>query len=242
MQIGDDVHMRTQGTTNLLIRNLLPQLAAPSGAGRVALARFLSGNHLFFLNLAMAAAKSVAMWAEQVEGSSIVTMMCRNGTSYGIRLAGSAEVFLADAPPVGDAMYYPDYGPETSAPDIGDSAILELIGLGGAAAAGSPAVAGFLRGGHGRGRRHDRGHGGDLRRREHPVQVADLGTTGERRSAWTCVAWSSSVYLPGSPPGSCMRAPASARSVPGWRPPRSSASKPRCLLWPRDNPVLRELT
>jgi len=44
-------------------------------------------------------------------------------------------------------MYYPDYGPETSAPDIGDSAILELVGLGGAAAAGSPAVAGFLPGG-----------------------------------------------------------------------------------------------
>ena len=43
-------------------------------------------------------------------------------------------------------MYYPDYGPETSAPDIGDSAILELVGLGGAAAAGSPAVAGFLGG------------------------------------------------------------------------------------------------
>ena len=147
VQVGDDVHMRTQGTTSLLIRNLLPQLAALPDDGRIALAQFLSGNHLFFLNLAMAAAKSVAMWAEQVPGSSIVTMMCRNGTSYGIRMAGSAEVFVSDAPPVADAMYYPDYGPETSAGDIGDSAILELVGLGGAAAAGSPAVAGFLGGG-----------------------------------------------------------------------------------------------
>lgn len=147
VQIGDDVHMRTQGTTSLLIRHLLPQLVALPDAGRVELARFLSGNHLFFLNLAMAAAKSVAMWAEQVEGSSIVTMMCRNGTTYGLRLAGSQTVFRASAPPVTDAMYYPDYGPETSAPDIGDSAILELVGLGGAAAAGSPAVAGFLGGG-----------------------------------------------------------------------------------------------
>ncbi len=147
VQIGDDVHMRTQGTTSLMIRNLLPHVAALPDEGRVPLARFLSGNHLFFLNLAMAGAKSAAMWAEQVEGSSIVTMMCRNGTSYGIRLAGSQRVFLADAPPVADAMYYPDYGPESSAPDIGDSAILELVGLGGAAAAGSPAVAGFLPGG-----------------------------------------------------------------------------------------------
>ncbi len=147
VQIGDDVHMRTQGTTSLMIRNLLPQIAALPDDGRVALAQFLSGNHLFFLNLAMAAAKSAAMWAEQVEGSSIVTMMCRNGTSYGIRLAGSDEVFVSEAPPVAAAMYYPDYGPETSARDIGDSAILELAGLGGAAAAGSPAVAGFLPGG-----------------------------------------------------------------------------------------------
>jgi hypothetical protein len=82
-----------------------------------------------------------------VEGSTIVTMMCRNGTTYGIRLAGLQEVFVSGAPPVEDAMYYPDYGPETSARDIGDSAILELVGLGGAAAAGSPAVAGFLPGG-----------------------------------------------------------------------------------------------
>jgi len=146
VQIGDDVHMRTQGTTSLLIRNLLPHLASLPDDGRIELARFLSFNHMFFLNLAMAAAKSVALWAEQVEGSSIVTMMCRNGTSYGVRLAGSDQVFLAAAPPVSQAMYYPDYGPETAAPDIGDSAILELVGLGGAAAAGSPAVAGFLGG------------------------------------------------------------------------------------------------
>jgi hypothetical protein len=147
VQIGDDVHMRTQGTTNLMIRNLLPQLMALPDAGRVPFAQYLSGNHLFFLNLAMAAAKSTALWAEQVDGSSIVTMMCRNGTTYGIRLAGSDEVFVSAAPAVETAMYYPDYGPETSAPDIGDSAILELVGLGGAAAAGSPAVAGFLPGG-----------------------------------------------------------------------------------------------
>jgi hypothetical protein len=147
VQIGDDVHMRTQGTTALFIRDLLPHLAALPDDGRIAFADYLRGNHLFFLNLGMAAAKAAALWAEQVGGTSIVTMMCRNGTTYGVRLASSDEVFIAAAPPVEDAMYYPDYGPDTSAPDIGDSAILELVGLGGAAAAGSPAVAGFLPGG-----------------------------------------------------------------------------------------------
>jgi hypothetical protein len=146
VQIGDDVHMRTQGTTNLLIRNLLPHLAALPESDRVRFAQYLSGNHLFFLNLAMAAARSLTKWAEQVSGSSVVTTMCRNGTTFGLRLAGNDTLYIADAPPVLDAMYYPDYGPETSAPDIGDSAVLELVGLGGAAAAGSPAVAGFLGG------------------------------------------------------------------------------------------------
>jgi hypothetical protein len=146
VQIGDDIHMRTQGTTSLLIRNLLPYLADLPRPGGVELARFLSGNHLFFLNLAMAAARSLTLSAEQVPGSSIVTTMCRNGTTFGIRLAGDDTLFISDAPPVADAMYYPDYGPDSSAPDIGDSAVLELIGLGGAAAAGSPAVAGFLGG------------------------------------------------------------------------------------------------
>jgi hypothetical protein len=146
VQMGDDLHMRTQATTNLLIRNLLPHLVEVGGPASVETAKFLSGNHLFFLTIAMAAAKSLTLWAEQVEHSSIVTTMSRNGTSYGIRLSGSDRWYVTEAPPIQDALYYPGYGPETSAPDIGDSAVLELVGLGGPAAAGSPAVAAFLGG------------------------------------------------------------------------------------------------
>ena len=73
--------------------------------------------------------------------------MSRNGATYGIRLPGaSGRWHITASPPIQDALYYPDQGPETSAPDIGDSAVLELIGLGGPAAANSPAVAGFLGG------------------------------------------------------------------------------------------------
>ncbi len=144
--MGDDVHMRVQATTNLLLRDLLPFLVRSDVAGAPDAATFLAGNHLMFLNVAMAAAKSLVMWAEQVEHASIVTTMARNGTTYGVRLPGHERWFLTDAPPIEDALYYPGQGPETSAPDIGDSAVLELIGLGGPAAANSPAVAGFLGG------------------------------------------------------------------------------------------------
>ena len=146
LQMGDDLHMRTQATTNLLIRSLLPHLMNVDSPRRAELGRFLSADHLFFLNLAMAGAKALTLWAEQVQGSSVVTTMARNGTTYGIRLAGHDEWFITDSPPVGQALFYPGFGPESGAPDIGDSAVLELIGLGGAAAAASPAVAAFVGG------------------------------------------------------------------------------------------------
>lgn len=144
--MGDDLHMRTQAATNLLARTWLPHVAALPDALRVPFAEFLGGNHLFLLTPAMAAAKALTLWAGRVEGSTIVTSMARNGTTFGIRVAGSDRWYVTDAPPVGEALYYSGYGPDDAAPDIGDSAVLELVGLGGPAAANSPAVAAFLGG------------------------------------------------------------------------------------------------
>ncbi len=145
--MGDDVHMRTQASTNLLIRAMLPAIARlDAGAATVAFADYLSGNHLFFLTIAMAGAKSLTLSAEQISGSSIVTTMARNGTTYGVRLGGHDPWYVTEAPPVADALFHAGYGPEDAALDIGDSAVLELVGLGGPAAAGSPAVAAFLGG------------------------------------------------------------------------------------------------
>ena len=144
--MGDDVHVRMQASTNLLIRDWLPHLAELAGPRSAAFARFLSGNYLFFLTLAMAAARSLTEWAAQVPDSSIVTTMARNGTTFGVQLPGSDRWFVTEAPEIGHALYYPGQGPQTSARDVGDSAVLELSGLGAAAAAGSPAVAQLLGG------------------------------------------------------------------------------------------------
>jgi hypothetical protein len=138
--MGDDVHVRTQAATNLLLRHLLPSLMGRDHPQAVEVATYLSANHLLFLTLAMASARTLTAWAGQVEGSSVVTTMARNGTQFGTKLPGSSQWFLAPAPMVGRALYHPGRGPADGAPDIGDSAVLELVGLGGAAAAGSPAV------------------------------------------------------------------------------------------------------
>ena len=145
--MGDDLHMRSQATSNLLVRSLLPYLVAIQDPGLGAVARHLSTNHHFFLNLAMASAKAATDWASAVPGSTLVTSMARNGTSFGIRVAGMGDRwFVAPAPPVDSALFQPGFGPELAGRDIGDSAVLELVGLGGSAAAASPAVAGFLGG------------------------------------------------------------------------------------------------
>lgn len=146
LQMGDDAHVRVQAATSLLSRHLLPSLAGLEDPRRSEVAAFLSRNHLFFLTLGMAGAKALLDWADGVAGSSIVTAMARNGTTFGVRLAGEPEWFVDDAPPVAEALYHDDYGPDDAAPDIGDSAVLELVGLGGAAAAASPAVAAFIGG------------------------------------------------------------------------------------------------
>ena len=132
--MGDDLHMRTQAATNLLVRTCCRTSRRCRGLPRQGSRDFLAGNHLFFLTLAMAAARRSPRGRSRCEGSSMVTTMARNGTTFGIRLAGSDRWFVTASPPVGEALYYSGYGPDDAAPDIGDSAVLELVGLGGPAA------------------------------------------------------------------------------------------------------------
>ncbi|MEP6816549.1 MAG: DUF1116 domain-containing protein [Marmoricola sp.] len=142
LAMGDDVHVRTQAATNLLLRSLLPSLVLGAHPRRGEVAEFLSGNHLLFLSLAMASARALTTWAAQVEGSSVVIGMSRNGTDFAAWLGDDGTATqLVPAPMVGRALYQPGRSEADAAPDIGDSAVLELVGLGGAAAAGSPAVA-----------------------------------------------------------------------------------------------------
>jgi hypothetical protein len=142
LQMGDELHMRSQATGNLLLRDLTAGFAALGGE-RVA--RFMAGNHHFFLNLTMAAAKCASLAASGVPGSSIVTVMSRNGTDAGVQLAGLPDQwFTAPAASVQDALLREGFAPDDAALDIGDSAVIECVGLGGMALAAAPAVAAFV--------------------------------------------------------------------------------------------------
>jgi hypothetical protein len=144
VNMGDELHMRSQATGNLLMRDLLPSFAALGGE---AAARFISGNHHFFLNLTMAACKCAWLSVGAVEGSSIVSAMARNGTDMALQLAGlPGRWFTARAAPVQDQLLREGNTADDAALDIGDSAVIECTGLGGMALAAAPAVAAFFGG------------------------------------------------------------------------------------------------
>ncbi|HEX3318309.1 MAG TPA: DUF1116 domain-containing protein [Solirubrobacteraceae bacterium] len=144
LHMGDDLHMRSQATGALLLRQVAPGLAR---LGAEDAARFVAGNHHFFLPLTMAAAKCASRAAAGVPGSSVVTLLSRNGTEMGLQVAGLPDRwFRAPAAPVQDALLRGGHTPEDAAPDIGDSAVIECIGLGGMALAAAPVVASFFGG------------------------------------------------------------------------------------------------
>jgi hypothetical protein len=145
LQMGDELHMRSQATGNLLLRRLAPGFAALGGEDA---ARFVAGNHHFFLPLTMAAAKCASLAAAGVEGSTIVGLIARNGTEVGVQLAGlPGRWFTAPAAPVQDALLREGFAEADAALDIGDSAVIECAGLGGMVVGASPAVAAFFGGG-----------------------------------------------------------------------------------------------
>jgi hypothetical protein len=148
LEMGDELHNRNRAATSLLIRRLLPPLLRLERAGEELsqVAAFLAGNDHFYLNLAMAMCKSIADAATGVDRSTVVTAMCRNGTTFGIRLSGTGDRWFTGPAGMVEGLYFPGYGPEDACPDLGDSAITETVGLGGFAMAAAPAIVSFVGG------------------------------------------------------------------------------------------------
>jgi hypothetical protein len=150
LQMGDECHNRHAASTNIFLKSITEHLFLASLPRDTALAayRYISGNSHFFLNMTMSACKLAMDAANDVPYSTMVTAMARNGTDFGIRVSAlGGKWFIAPAPHLKDALYNPGYGPDDGAPDIGDSAIIETMGLGGFVIAAAPAMAAIAGGG-----------------------------------------------------------------------------------------------
>jgi hypothetical protein len=147
LQMGDEGHNRNVAATALLTRSIAPTVATSvSPSVQTELFTFLRGNDHFFLNLSMAACKSGLDAASDIEGSTVVTAMSRNGVDFGIRLSGTGSAWFTAPVGVPDGLYFPGYGPDDANPDLGDSAITETFGIGGFAMAAAPAIVRFVGG------------------------------------------------------------------------------------------------
>lgn len=146
LAMGDEMHQRNVACTSLLLRSLAGALAraAPNPQSLATALEFIAGNDQFFLNVAMAMAKSMLDPAQGVAQSTIVTAMSRNGTDFGIRIGALGERWVTAPVEMPQGLYFPGFSAADANPDIGDSAILETVGLGAFAMAAAPAVAGFV--------------------------------------------------------------------------------------------------
>ena len=146
LTMGDELHQRNVGCSGLLLRQLAPALArtAVDTGQLAAVLAFIGANDQFFLNVAMAMGKALTDPARDIEASTIVTAMCRNGTDFGIRVAGTGDQWFTAPVEMPKGLYFPGYSEADANPDMGDSAIVETIGLGGFAMGAAPAVVGFI--------------------------------------------------------------------------------------------------
>jgi hypothetical protein len=148
LHMGDEVHNRNRAGTSLLYRALAPAVIKtckdPETAAKSL--EFINGNDHFFLNLSMALSKASLDAGRDVKDSSLVVVMARNGTDFGVQLSGTGGRWFTGPAEVPDALYFPGYTKADANPDIGDSAITETNGLGGFAIAAAPAIVQFVGG------------------------------------------------------------------------------------------------
>lgn len=146
LSMGDEMHQRNTGATSVFIREIMPHLVKTNqnNPELEAITAFITGNDQFFLNLAMVASKAIMDSVKNIPFSTVVTAMSRNGTKFGIKISALGDQWFEAPVNQPDGLYFPGYTAADANPDIGDSAIVETIGIGGFAMAASPAVVRFV--------------------------------------------------------------------------------------------------
>jgi hypothetical protein len=148
LHMGDEGHNRNKAGSILYTKNLAPFIALQADDTRIAadIIRTLGDNALSVLNPVMAACKAMADAAHNIEGSTIVSVMARNGTDFGIRVSGLGDRWFTAPVAIPQGLYFPGFKAEDSSGDIGDSTITETAGIGGFAMASAPAIVTFVSG------------------------------------------------------------------------------------------------
>lgn len=148
LHMGDDGHNRLDAASLLFTTALAPSIVRTARDTKTAaeIIQFLANNALSILNPVMAACKTMTDAGRNIEGSTIVTVMARNGTDFGIQVSGLGDQWFTGPAGMVKALYFPGFTEKDANPDIGDSTITETAGIGGFAMAGAPAIVTFISG------------------------------------------------------------------------------------------------
>jgi len=146
LHMGDEGHNRNKAGSLIYLRWLSPLIAKVTSESTLEseVLKFLGDNALSVLNPVMAACKAMADAAHNIEGSTLVSTLARNGTDFGIRISGLGDQWFTAPAEIPQGLWFPGFTVADANPDIGDSAITETVGIGGFAMATAPAIVTFV--------------------------------------------------------------------------------------------------
>ena len=149
LQMGDECHNRNSAGSALVLLAMMPSLIRSCSETTVLkeCIEYLTSADQFSLCISMAAAKVSADAAKGVPYSTIVTAMARNGVEFGIKVSGLDEQWFTGPANKVEGLYFSsEWSDLDSVLDLGDSAIMETVGLGGHVQAAAPALQQFVGG------------------------------------------------------------------------------------------------
>lgn len=143
MQMGDENHTRQTAADLLFEHQVLPKLIKMdiSKEKLLQVINYIVDTPRFFHCFGQGASRSAMLSAVGCKYSTMVTAVCGNGVTFGIKVAGLGnEWFTAQAPMMKGRYTSSKYTIKDQLPWIGDSCVVECAGMGGIAAAASPIV------------------------------------------------------------------------------------------------------
>ena len=148
LTMGDECHNRLNAATSLILREITPYMLSANidKASLTESYEFINQNNFTALNLVMAAAKAMTLAAHNINHSTVVTALTRNGTDAAIWVSGLDQEWFVAPAPVPKGVWFPGYSEKDANPDIGDSAITETAGFGGFAMAAAPSIVSWVGG------------------------------------------------------------------------------------------------
>ncbi len=148
LHMGDEGHNRNKAGSIIFTKILAPHIVRATKDRDLAadIIRTLGDNALSVLNPVMAACKAMADSALGIDESTIVSVMARNGTDFGIRISGLGDRWFTAPVAVPKGLYFPGFTEDDASGDIGDSTITETAGIGAFAMASAPAIVTFVSG------------------------------------------------------------------------------------------------